>query len=174
MKKFALLLLIFAVSLPPRLAAQSVSGLLKGAQTKPASAAQADPLGRETPSGTVVGFLQAAQLGNYKAAADYLQMSAARRQSQGPAVAGKLKVLMDRAFVGSLRKISSNPDGSPESGTSDQQSIGSFSAADADVPIVLVRVADSNGGRIWLFSADTLSKVPDLYDNVQALSLIHI
>ena len=42
-----------------------------------------DPLGRTTPSGTVLGFLQAAQSGNYSIAAQYLQMSAARRQSEG-------------------------------------------------------------------------------------------
>ena len=33
---------------------------------------------------------------------------------------------------------------------------------------MLVRVTDPNFGRIWLFSAETLSKVPDLYDNVHA------
>ena len=47
--------------------------------------AAADPLGRNTPSGTLYGFLQAAQSGNYSIAAQYLQMSAARRQSQGVA-----------------------------------------------------------------------------------------
>ena len=41
------------------------------------------PSGRNTPSGTLYGFLQAAQSGNYSMAAQYLQMSAARRQSQG-------------------------------------------------------------------------------------------
>src|SRR5208283_5116705 len=129
---------------------------------------QVDPLGRSTPSGTVVGFLQAEQDGNDKAAADYLQMTAARRLSQGPELAGKLKVLMDCAFVGHLGRISTNPEGSPDLGVPDQQTIGIFSVADSDVPIVLVRVADPNSGRIWLFSADTLSKVPELYDNVEA------
>src|ERR1700745_631463 len=38
-----------------------------------------DPLGRDTPSGTVFGFLQAAQSGNYSTAAQYLQLSNARR-----------------------------------------------------------------------------------------------
>ncbi len=148
--------------------AQSVGSLLAGKQAPAAASAQVDPLGRSTPSGTAVGFLQAEQEGNDKAAADYLQMSAARRLSQGPELAGKLKVLMDRAFVGHLGRISTNPEGSPDLGVPDQETIGFFSVADSDVPVVLVRVTDPNSGKIWLFSADTLSKVPELYDTVEA------
>jgi MscS family membrane protein len=167
MKKSILLVLILALSLPG-LAAQSVSTVLKGASSAPVTSAQTDPLGRDTPSGTVVGFLQAEQNGNEKAAAEYLQMSAARRQSQGVDLAGKLKVLMDRAFVGSLRRISTVPEGNPDNGVSDQQTIGNFSVADVEVPVVLVRIHDPNSGKIWLFSSDTLGKVPDLYDNLEA------
>jgi MscS family membrane protein len=164
--KYALLVLIVALSCPG-VFAQSVTGLLSGNQTRTATA-QGDPLGRATPSGTVLGFLQAEQSGNDRAAADFLQMSAARRQSQGPEMASKLKVLMDRAFVGSLRRISASPDGNPEDGDATQQTIGTFSLRDSEVPAVLVRVSDPTFGKIWLFSADTLSKVPDLYDNLEA------
>ena len=173
MNKLALLVLIVCVLphgvMPAPLAAQSVTSLLPGAAQAPATApAPADQLGRGTPSGTVLGFLQAAQSGDYKTAADYLQMSAAHRQSQGPELAEKLKLLMDRAFVGSLRRLSTGSDGNLEFGTPDQQTIGTFSYGDADVPVVLVRTADPNFGKIWLFSSDTLSKIPDLYDSVEA------
>ncbi len=148
---------------------QSVTSLLPGGSQAQAQApASADQLGRGSPSGTVLGFLQAAQSGDYKAAADYLQMSGSRRLSQGPDLAEKLKVLMDRAFVGSLRQLSTSSDGNLEYGTTDQQTIGTFSYGDADVPVVLVRITDPNFGKIWLFSSDTLSKIPDLYDNVEA------
>jgi MscS family membrane protein len=172
MKKLAPLALIVCASLlglmPAPLAAQSVNSLLPNAtQPHPPASASVDPLGRETPSGTVLGFLQAAQAGDYRTAADYLQMSAARRQSQGPDMTEKLKVLMDRAFVGSLRRLSTNPEGSPGS-VPDQQTAGVFSNGDSDVPVVLVRVTDPNAGKIWLFSPETLSKVPELYDNLEA------
>src|SRR5271155_5196330 len=63
-----------------------------------------DALGRSTPNGTVFGFLQAAQSGNYSIAAQYLQMSAARRrQSDGEELAANLKIVMDRAYAGSLK-----------------------------------------------------------------------
>jgi MscS family membrane protein len=146
-----------------------VSTLLKsGTQSVETAQPASDPLGRDTPSGSVLGFLQAAQNGNYRSAADYLQMSAARRQSQGADVAEKLKILMDRAFVGSLRKLSTRPEGSPEFGAMDQQTIGTFSNGDADVPVVLVRLGDPSSGRVWLFSSETLSKVPELYENLEA------
>jgi MscS family membrane protein len=171
MKKLAFDLIVCAFLLglmPAPLAAQSVNKLLKPGSQPPAPAsASADPLGRDTPSGSVLGFLQAAQDGDERAAADYLQMSAARRQSEGPDMVGKLKVLMDSAFVGNLRRFA-HPEGNPENGTSDQQTIGVFSTRDADVPVVLVRVTDPNAGKIWLFSAETLSKIPELYDNVEA------
>ncbi len=171
MKKIFLLLYVaglFSLTAPSSVA-QSVPGLLKpGTSLRAPGSASSDPLGRDTPSGTVLGFLQAAQDGNERTAADYLQMSVARRQSQGPEMASKLKVLMDRAFVGSIRRISTRPDGDPESGTSDQQTIGNFSTRDQDIPVVLVRVNDPNAGKVWLFSADTLSKVPELYDSVES------
>lgn len=169
MKNFSLLLVLFFLVLAKPMPAQPVTGLLKGgSQAAEPAPAQTDLLGRENPSGTVFGFLQMAQSGNYKAAADYLQLSSVRRQSQGADLASKLKVLMDRAFVGSLRRISQHPEGSPENGDTDRQTVGAFvSNGEADVPVVLVRVTDPSAGKVWLFSYETLNKVPELYDNLQ-------
>ncbi|MGA9473640.1 MAG: mechanosensitive ion channel family protein [Terriglobales bacterium] len=175
MKKSALTFLPFALALLLALAAsapaQSVTGLLTGTNAKNPSATSTDQLGRSNPSGTVLGFLQTAQSGSYEAAADYLQMSAARRQSQGADLAMKLKVLMDRAFIGKITQISDRPEGNPDNGIPDQQTIGIFSvpgdSADSDVPVILVRVSDPTAGKIWLFSSTTLGKVPDLYETIE-------
>src|SRR6266404_6369825 len=83
MKKLVLLVLVVSFSLHG-LMAQSVTSLLQGrTQAQEPTPATADPLGRETPSGTVLGFLQAAQFGNYKTASDALPISprAARRRA---------------------------------------------------------------------------------------------
>lgn len=168
MKKLPLLVLLLAIPFTS-FAAQLLPGAGKASAPAQDTSASPDPLGRDTPSGTVLGFLQAAQAGNYKTAAEFLQISAVRRQSMGPDLASKLKVLMDRAFVGNMRRLSTRPEGGQDNGGSiDQQSIGVFSSGDVDVPASLVRVTDSNGGKIWLFSAETLNKVPDLCDNLQA------
>src|SRR6185437_2664708 len=87
-------LLLFLAIASPALAYQLLAG--EPNKTGTAAPSSADPLGRDTPSGTLYGFLQAAQAGNYSTAAQYLQMSAARRQSQGEDFATKLKVVIDR------------------------------------------------------------------------------
>ena len=150
----------------------AVAQLLPTQLTTPASnapnQATTDPLGRDTPSGTVYGFLQAAQAGNYSTAAQYFQLSNARRLTQGEDLATKLKLVMDRAFTGNLRAISNQRDGTPQEGVSlDRQRIGVLSAGDIDDDLDLVHVSDPGGGRIWLISSETLAKIPDLYEQLQ-------
>ena len=136
-----------------------------GNGTAPANGAAADPLGRNTPSGTLYGFLQAAQSGSYSIAGQYLQMSPARRLTQGEDIAAKLKLVIDRSFSGDLRRISSQPEGTAQEGMPlDKQRVGSLNAGDIEADLILVRVSDPEGGRIWLISSDTLAKVPELYE----------
>jgi len=137
--------------------------------TNTSNTAPVDPLGRATPSGTVLGFLQAAQAENYTIAAQYLQLSAARRQSEGEQLAIKLKTVMDKAFAGSLKHVSTLPEGAPQEGIPPgRQRLGTMSSGDVDVNLDLVRVTDPNVGKIWLISSDTLTKIPELYDQVEA------
>jgi MscS family membrane protein len=129
------------------------------------NASAVDALGRDTPSGTLYGFLQAAEAKNYSTAAQYLQMSPARRLTQGEDVAAKLKVVIDRSFSGDLRRISNQAEGTPQEGMPlDKQRVGSLVAGDVAVDLVLARVSDSGTGRIWLISSDTLARLPELYD----------
>jgi MscS family membrane protein len=131
-------------------------------------------LNRTTPSGTVLGFLQAAQNGDYGIAAQYLQMSAARRQTEGAQLAGKLKYVMDNAFAGSLKNVSTQPDGVPQEGVPlGRQRLGTMSSGDVEVNLDLVHVSDPSAGKIWLFSSDTLAQVPELYEQAEARRVEH-
>jgi MscS family membrane protein len=130
--------------------------------------ATVDPLGRTTPSGAMLGFLQAAQAGDYGIAAQYLQMSPARRQSEGEQMASKLKVVLDLAFTGRFNNFT-QADGIPQEGVPlGWQKLGTMSSGDVESELDLVRVSDPSAGKIWLISASTLAKVPELYDQVQA------
>jgi MscS family membrane protein len=171
-KAISFLVLSLAACLP--LPAQSLAGqILPGQLLQPPAAAStpsktSDPLGRETPYGTVFGFLHAADAGNYGIAAQYLQMSPARRQTEGDALAMKLDVAMNRAFVGSLQP-SREPEGTlQEDVPLDRQKLGKISSGDVEVDLELVRVTDPSVGKIWLISSNTLAKVPELYDQVKA------
>ena len=151
--------------------AQSALGqiLQTNAPATATNKASVDSLKRDTPYGTVFGFLEAAQSGNYAIAAQYLQMTPARRQSDGEALAQKLKFVMDHAFAGSLAHVSTQLEGTPQEGVPlDRQNLGSMSSGDVEAQLDLVRVNDPNSGKIWLFASDTLTKVPELYDQVEA------
>ncbi len=135
---------------------------------KTAANAPVDPLGRTTPSGTMLGFLQAAQAGDYGIAAQFLQMSPVRRQSEGEQMATKLKVVLDRAFSGRFNNFT-QAEGIPQEGVPlGRQKLGTMSSGDVEADLELVRVSDPNAGKIWLISSETLFKIPELYDQVQA------
>src|SRR5579863_4499326 len=160
--------LCLACELPSR--AQSVGNLLQSTPTA-SSTSSADPLGRTTPQSTVLGFLHAAQAGDYGIAAQYLQLSPARRQSEGEQLANKLAFVLNqpRAFTGNPRGWSTQPEGTPQEGVAlGHQKLGTISAGDVEADLELVRVSDLAAGKIWLISSDTLTKVPELYDQLQA------
>ena len=102
-----------------------------------------DPLGRSTPRGTVVGFLQAAQSGNYKQAADYLQLTKNQRASQGENLARELHMLMDRAFTGKVNMISEKREGSVQVGVpADRERIGVFQVDSSEYDVVSLESVD--------------------------------
>jgi MscS family membrane protein len=170
MSKFSkgIIVLVLAVAVCLPLAAQSpLTQLLQTPAPASTAPTASDQLGRDTPYGTVYGFLQAAQSGDYGIAAQYLQLSPARRQSEGDALGMKLYTAMNRAFAGSLRP-SRQPEGVlQEDVPSGRQRLGTMSAGDVEAELELVRVTDPAAGKIWLISSDTLAKVPELYDQVE-------
>src|SRR5580692_980620 len=79
-----ILLLALGLAACVPLSAQSpLTQILQSATPANTPSKSSDQLGRDTPYGTVYGFLQAAQSHEYSIAAQYLQMSAASRQSEG-------------------------------------------------------------------------------------------
>ena len=177
MRSFSKTIFLLAVFLAAILSASAqspLSSLLQSPTTTSTSNSPTDPLNRTTPSGAVLGFLQAAQSGDYSIAAQYLQMTAARRQSEGEDLANKLKIVMDRAFAGRLNRLSTAPEGVPQEGLPlGRQRVGTMVSGDVDVDLDLVRVSDPNAGKIWLVSSDTLAKIPELYDQVEARQVEH-
>src|ERR1700758_2805929 len=151
--------------------ASAQAALTQSIQPAPAASttnAPTDPLGRNTPSDSVLGFLKAATAGDYSIAAQYLQMSAARRQSDGEQTATKLKFVLDNAFEGNYGRFN-QPEGTPQEGVLlGHQKLGTMSAGDVDVDLDLVRISDPSAGKIWLISTDTLARLPELYDQVKA------
>lgn len=171
MLSFRKLLFVFvlcAATAAPAFAQAGISVLQPAAAPANSNHAPPDPLGRTTPASTILGFSKAASAGNYRIAAQYMQMSAAHRQSEGEQIASKLKFVLDNTFFENYNQYN-QPEGIPQEGVPlGHQKLGSMSAGDVEVDLDLVRVNDPSAGKIWLISADTLVRIPELYDQVQA------
>jgi MscS family membrane protein len=161
----AVLWALFLVALiAPALLAQ-IPAMPASTATAPAAQPQ-DLLGRTTPRGTVLGFLEAAHRGDFATADEYLQMSESERRRGGQQIARKLEVLMDRSFSGHTSGISDRPEGRPAfESVPGQEKIGTFQVEDNSADVILVRVS-SAGGQIWLFSSETVNQVTDLFDQL--------
>jgi len=127
-----------------------------------------DTLGRSTPQGTVLGFLQSAQSGKYKQAAQYLELSKRERAIRGERLAFQLHKLMDSAFVGRVGAITGYHDRSAEvGGAENYEHIGVFRINETETSVDLVHVADPQSGEIWLFSSKLLAQVLDLFKQIE-------
>jgi MscS family membrane protein len=128
-----------------------------------------DPLGRSTPHGTVVGFLQATQNGKNEKAAQYLQLSKNERATRGEQIARQLHELMDNAFLGRVGTISGHREGSVQEGVpQDHERIGQFRLHGNETNVDLVRVYDPQAGEIWLFSSRIVADVPELFSQLES------
>src|SRR5579862_3858335 len=167
-RKSRLRCVLFAALSLPLVAQSSITQVLQPAGAASSANQPNDPLGRNTPSNSILGFLKSAQAGDNSIAAQYLQMSPARRQSEGEATASKLKFALDHAFTGHLSQYN-QPEGLPQEGVPlGRQRLGTMAAGDVDVDLDLVRVSDPSAGKVWLISSDTLAKLPELSDQVEA------
>lgn len=167
-RKLLFTFVLCAATAAPAFAQAGISLLQPGTAPANSNNTPADPLGRTTPASTILGFSKVASAGSYSIAAQYLQMSAAHRQSEGEQIASKLKFVLDNAFFENYSRYD-QPEGIPQEGVPlGHQKLGSMSAGDVEVDLDLVRVNDPSAGKIWLISADTLARIPELYDQVQA------
>jgi MscS family membrane protein len=172
LRKTLLVLAVCWGAVAPTSAQAALTQALQSAPPATSNGAN-DPLGRNTPSNAILGFLRAAQDGDYSIAAQYLQMSPARRQTEGERTASRLKFVLDHAFSGNLNRYN-QPDGTPQEGVAlGRQRLGTMTAGDVEVDLDVVRVSDPSAGKIWLISADTLAKLPELSDQVEARQVEH-
>jgi MscS family membrane protein len=138
-------------------------------QAKPAaeSPPPRDPLGRDTPRGTVLGFMRAADGESYERAAHYLDSRAA-----APAPADlvlKLKTVIDRGLrTTDFDLLSSEPEGRLDDDLPPGlERVGVIRGEEGSVAILLERMTREGQGAIWLVSERTLSRVPALYAELE-------
>lgn len=138
----------------------------------PANPVPSDALGRDTPRGTVMGFLHAAQDENYPVAVEYFQPPPGRRHpkldDEEDLAAQLLAVINQKILASSLDSLSRDPQGRLDDGLpSNQELLTGVREANATFSILLVRTDDDHGNKIWLFARKTLDDIPETYDSLQ-------
>ena len=156
----------FAVLLFAGSPVSSSAQLLPSAAPLPAAkpVAPVDPLGRQTPRSSVMGFLKFQAIGDYATAARFLQLF----RDQNPVELTKELRTLYPNFQSSINLLSDDPNGTVETGLSPGQvSAGVITVDGKTVNFIMVRVDDPAAGKIWLISQDTLAIVPDLYARLE-------
>jgi MscS family membrane protein len=129
-----------------------------------------DPLGRDTPRGTVLGFVNAARKGNDQVVPLYLNTTL--RNQAAVDLAHKLYVVLDNRLPARLNELSDKPEGSlPNPLKPDQDVVGTIATADGQLDIIVERVSRDKSGPIWLFSRKTLESIPDVFDELDLVTL---
>jgi len=137
---------------------------------KPEPAVSPDPLGRETPRGTLLGFIKAAQDEHYNVAIQYFQPPTSRRhrsELDDEELAAQLLTIFNQKFAGALDLISRDPGGRLDDGLPpDQERIPGAAEFSEKNPILLIRLDEDQGRKLWYFSRASLDHVPQIYDSL--------
>jgi MscS family membrane protein len=128
--------------------------------------ATADPYGRQTPAGAVMGFLSAGTRGDWSRAAEYLDTKLS--ESRAGDLARELKVLLDRGLTIDLDRLSRKPEGEQDERVAkDHELLGSIDTQSGKLDILLVRVRYGDQPPFWLFAPETLRAVPTAYQEFE-------
>ncbi len=128
-----------------------------------------DTLGRSTPKGAVLGFVAATHPQSGKSAADFLNTPLKGEAAAN--LASQLSTVLDRLLPANLDKLSDKPEGSLDDGLNlTIERVGAIQTADGPMDILLERV-HRNGDWIWLFSGETLKRIPEVFDDLDTPSI---
>ena len=163
---------VFLAALPIVVTLSALAGpaAAQTAATPPAQpppAAAEDPLRRETPRGSFMGFVEAAQGGNRASAADYLQWPKQKMPIGKEEAAEQLRFVLNHGFEGNLDRLSRDAGGNISDGLApDRERAGTAVLANGErVDIYLARVTPQAGPAIWLVAADTVADIPRMYEH---------
>ena len=165
--------LFIAHSATAQLAAQKAlkdTGKEEKAEEKPKKeklAGPVDELNRGTPRSSFEGFIAATRDGKFDTAAQYLDLRNLpiwMDASEGPELARKLKIVLDRALWIDPDLISNDPNGIPDDGLPYHRDLlERIKTPYKTVDILLQHVPREDGVLIWKFSNRTVAEIPLLY-----------
>ena len=136
-------------------------------QATSAQQAGEDPLGRSTPYGTVVGFIRSAKDKDFALAAQYLDTK--EKEKAAEELARQLAIVLNRGLKVDLDRISRKPQGDlNDEPRPSRDIIGTVTTHSEKLEILLERMDRSGESPIWLFSAETLHRIPAAAEEMRA------
>ncbi len=137
--------------------------ILPGAKP-PVAVATKDPLDRDSPQSSVVAFLEAAHAHDYGKAWRYLDlrnMPESERLSGGAELARQLATVLDRDTQFDVGNLSRNPEGDlSDNLPPNSERVDTFHVNGRTIELDLERVKLKSGAEVWLFSSDSVYKIP--------------
>jgi MscS family membrane protein len=134
----------------------------------PVDTGPADALNRGTPRGSIVGYMEACAVFDFKTAAEYLDLRNLPddiEQVGGPELARQLNHVLSRAVWLDDYTVSANPDGVRGDGLPEyRDELVVIKTDDGDVPLWMQHVARGDGEKIWKLSNRSVALIPELYD----------
>jgi MscS family membrane protein len=136
---------------------------------------QPDSLGRRTPRGTIDGFLKASYQNNYQRAALYIRRNAAPgKQQRAVEQARALQTLLEvNGRIYPYSWISNEPEGKTDDGLGPNlDRIGAVTINKETFDLILENFQDKQGNPIWLFSAQTMERIPASQEVIEPRDLL--
>lgn len=125
-----------------------------------------DPLGRSTPQGTVIGFLRAMMKEDYERGIEYLDTK--QPPKRAIQLARQLQSILDRELSREVAELSRKTQGDRiDNERHDLEKIGAIRLGDHSYDITLERIRREGDPPVWLFSADTLKRVPEIQAQIE-------
>jgi MscS family membrane protein len=97
------------------------------------------------------------------------------RGAQADSLARELSSVLDRRLPARLNQLSTRPEGSqyfPD--RLDTDLVGTIDSAGGAIDIMVQRVDQGKNSAVWLFSKETLAGIPELYDEVNLVSVDNV
>ncbi len=126
--------------------------------------ASADPLGRDSPQGAVLGFLRTCRTQDYRQASAYMdlrRLPASQRAVEGGKLARQLEQLLDSNKEFEAGSLSENPAG--KFGNGSGEIVARFLDYGRTDYLDLERVQLAANSAVWQFSSTSVGLIPRLY-----------
>jgi MscS family membrane protein len=146
-------------------ASASAAAAQEASRPQVAPPGPADELQRQTPRSSVTSYLVAGREGDWSRAARYLNLDGVGDpEREGPALARRLKIVLDQELWVDVESLSDDPEGHAGDGLpANRDRVGAIETRRGPVDVLVERMERDRGAPVWKIAAATVAQIPPLY-----------